>query len=455
MLVLETGSLFGGIFVPEDMRLATGGRAWISAMIEAEVSLSVAQARMGVIPEEAARGIRAAGLRLAGDLDPEELARSGRASGNPVPPLVVALTAAAPECASGYVHRGATSQDILDSAAMIVCRNALDLILTDLDRLAAGCADLARTHRDTVMAGRTLMQQALPVTFGLKAAGWLDAVVEATGRLRSLRREGLAAQLGGATGTLASLGDLGPETLREFSRELGLAEPTVPWHANRLRISETGGVLALVSGVAGKVARDIILLSQTEVREVSEAAGEGRGGSSTLPHKRNPVLSVAAVASARRAQTFASALLGAMDHEHERAAGAWHTEWENLSGALASTGGAVAGVREAVEGLEVYPDAMRANLDLTRGMLLSENLTTLAAEKLGRLEAHERVTRACKRVMESGRDLASEVLADPALGEALSGEDVRAALRPENYLGSAGVFVDRALQRYEKNSQER
>jgi 3-carboxy-cis,cis-muconate cycloisomerase len=302
------------------------------------------------------------------------------------------------------------------------------------------------------MAGRTLLQQALPTTFGLKAAGWLVAILEAKHRLLEVRSSKLAAQLGGAAGTLASLGGSGLPVLRGFARELDLAEPALPWHADRTRVAEVGAVLSLVAGVVGKIALDVILMAQTEVGEVAEPSGEGRGGSSTLPHKRNPVLSVTAAASVRRVQDLSRTLAGAMVGEHERAAGAWHSEWEALSDALALTGGAAAAMREATEGLEVNPEKMRNNLDETNGMLLAENVTTVAAERLGRQRAHDLVKAACHRALEEGKPLREELLEDAEIGRVLPEEEIDAALDPAGYLGSAGEFVARALSLYREET---
>lgn len=444
-------SLFGPIFVPDVFREVVGGRAWLQAMLDAERALAAAETRAGLIPAEAAEEI--AECCDADRFDPEEIGHGGRASGNPVPPLVKALTAAVSdvsEDAARHVHKGATSQDITDTAAMLVSRRALDLILADLDGVAAACARLADDYRSTVMVGRTLLQQALPITFGLKAAGWLVAVLEARRRLLTVRESGLAAQLGGAAGTLASLGPDGTRVLGEFARELDLAEPVVPWHAARLRVAELGSALALGAGVMHKLALDVILMAQTEVGEVAEPSGDGRGGSSTLPHKRNPVLAVTAAACAMRVQPLAQTLGAAMAQEHERAAGAWHSEWESLSDTLALTGGAAAAMREAMEGLQVYPDRMRANLDATDGLLLAEHVTTIAAERLGRLEAHELVKAASHRTFESGKPLREELLEEPVLREALSSDEIDAALDPARYLGSSEAFVDRALDFYRK-----
>jgi len=443
------GELFRPIFVTDEFMEAVSGRAWLRAMLDAEGALAIAQARAGLIPRQAAETIVS-----CCDADrsfPEEIGRKGRAQGNPVPPLVRALTEAVSrvsEDAASHVHKGATSQDIVDTAAMLVSRHALGLILTEVEGISAACARLADTHKDTMMPGRTLLQQALPTTFGLKVAGWLVSVLEARDRLFAVRESGLAVQLGGAAGTLASLGPAGTRVLGEFARELDLVEPVVPWHTDRFRIAEIGNALSLVAGVLGKISQDVILMAQTEVREVAEPAGEGRGGSSTLPHKRNPILSVTAVAGASRVSDFAHTLQAAIVGEHERAAGAWHSEWEALSDALALAGGTAAAVREVTEGLEVYPEKMLENLNATGGLLLAENVTTLAAKHLGRLEAHDLVEEASHRALEGGKPLREELLSEPRLGEVLSEEEIDAALDPAGYLGSAGEFVDRALKLY-------
>jgi 3-carboxy-cis,cis-muconate cycloisomerase len=418
-------------------------------MLEAEGALAVAQARAGLIPRQAAETI--VSCCDAGRFVPEEIGREGPAQGNPVPPLVRALTEAVSEIsedAAGHVHKGATSQDITDTAAMLVSRHALGLILAEVEGISAACARLADTYRDTIMPGRTLLQQALPTTFGKKAAGWLVSVLEAGTRLREMRQSRLAVQLGGAAGTLASLGPAGTKVLGEFARELELAEPVIPWHTDRVRISEIGSALSLVAGVLGKISQDVILMAQTEIGEVAEPAGEGRGGSSTLPHKQNPILSVTAVANARRVLDLSHTLQAAMVGEHERAAGAWHSEWETLSDALALAGGAAVAVREVTEGLEVYPEKMLENLDTTGGLLLAENVVTVAAQHLGRLEAHDLIEEASHRALESGKPLREELLSEPGLGEILSEEEIDAALDPAHYLGSAGEFVDRALKLY-------
>ena len=289
-------------------------------------------------------------------IDPAALGEAAVASGTPVVPLVAALRERVGAEHAEHVHHGATSQDIVDTAAMLVARRARALIVEELDAVARACAALAREHAATAMAGRTLLQQALPVTFGLKAAGWLDATLDARAGLLRTR---LDAQLGGAAGTLAALGDAGPAVAEDFARRLGLGAPALPWHTARGRVAELGAALAVAAGTMGKLGLDLVLLAQSEVAEVVA----GAGASSAMPHKRNPVGAVRARACALRVPPLAALLLGAMAQEHERAAGAWQAEWEPLGEALGLTGGAAAGAREALEDLEVRPDAMRAHLD--------------------------------------------------------------------------------------------
>jgi 3-carboxy-cis,cis-muconate cycloisomerase len=432
---LTSSDLFTPIFVPEAVGEAVSGRAWVQAMLDAEAALASAEARAGVIPSGAAEAISA--CCDAARFDVEALAREARDTGNPVVPLVRALTERVEGSASGYVHWGATSQDVLDTAAMLVARRALEPIAAELDGVAAICAALADRHRSTLMAGRTLMQQALPTSFGLKAAGWLLAVVKARRRLGGLL---LPVELGGAAGTLASLGDRGLAVLRAMAAELGLAEPELPWHSDRTAVAELGTALALTAGALEKIALDLVLMAQTEVGELAEASGDGRGGSSTMPHKHNPVGSTRARACARRVRAAAGLLLEAMAGEHERAAGAWHSEWGALGDALAFTGGAAAGVHEALEGLEVHPDRMRENLDRTAGLLLTERVTMTLAERIGRSEA--------KRIVE-GAIAGSGSLRERLLAtDQLTEEEVDRALDPRGYLGSADAFIDRALAAY-------
>ncbi|MBV9282413.1 MAG: 3-carboxy-cis,cis-muconate cycloisomerase [Chloroflexi bacterium] len=435
--------LFSPLYVPEELSEAVGDRAWVRAMLEAEAALAAAEASCGLIPHSAAEAIAA--CCSAERFDPEALLREARAVGNPAEPLVRALRRAVPADARDYVHVGATSQDIVDTAAMLVARRALIVIEADLAGIAAQLARLAEEHRSTLMAGRTLLQQALPITFGLKAAGWLAGVTRARAALRRVRREALAAQLGGAAGTLASLDAAGIAVLGEYARRLDLAEPALPWHTERTRMAEIAGALALTAGALDTIALDVVLLAQTEVGEVAEG-GQGRqGGSSTLPHKRNPVRAVMARACARQAQAQAGLLFGAMAQEQERAAGAWQAEWPALSGALAGTGGAARWLRESLAGLEVRPGRMRANLDATGGLILAERVVALLAGHLGREGAHDLLRAASRRAQEEGRGLDEVMRADETVRRWLSPAQVDEALAPGHYLGSARAFVDRAL----------
>ena len=447
------GGLFGPLATSPAAAAAVADRAWVQAMLDAEAALARAGARAGVVDPEHARTISATCARALADglVDVDAVGAAAVGPANPVPPLVAALTAAVPGDAAGAVHRGATSQDVLDTAAVLVARAGCDVVLADLDALADACATLADAHRDTVMAGRTLLQQALPTTFGAKAAGWLVGVLEAADGLRRVRDERLAAQLGGAAGTLASLGEAGPAVAEAFAAELGLREPVVPWHASRGRVAELAAALAVAAGAAGKVALDVVLLAQTEVAEVAEPAGAGRGGSSTLPHKRNPALSVAALASARRVAGLAGTLLGGMLQEHERAAGAWQAEWETLRDALALTAGTTSRVREVVAGLEVDRARMRAGLEATRGLLLAEAVSTALTDRLGRLAAHERVREASARAAATGGHLRHALLADDVVVAALGVDGVEAALDPARYLGATATLVDRALAAHRRH----
>jgi 3-carboxy-cis,cis-muconate cycloisomerase len=340
-------SLFDALFVPKPLRDAIGGGAWVQAMLDAEAALARAQAAAGVIPPEAAQ--RIVSCCDASGFDVEQIGEEGRRVANPAEPLVRRLREQAGD-ARDWVHYGATSQDVVDTAMMLVAQRARTLIMDDVDAVATACAKLADGHRSTVMAARTLLQQAVPTTFGLKAAGWLVGVGEARNRLAQVE---LAAQLGGAAGTLASLGDKGVEVMRLFAKEVGLAEPPLPWHANRVRVAELAAALELVAGACGKIAVDVTLLAQSEVGEVSAPAG----GSTAMAHKRNPATAVVAVAAARQVAPRID-LLG----ELERSAGAWQAEWATITAALGYAGGAAAATRETLDGLEVDAARMRANI---------------------------------------------------------------------------------------------
>jgi 3-carboxy-cis,cis-muconate cycloisomerase len=437
------GGLFDGVLTRGGVREAVGDLGWLQAMLDFEAALALAQARAGLIPAEDADAIARACHPDAFDV--AALGAAAADTGNPVVPLVRVLTAAVEGRAAGHVHRGATSQDTVDTAVMLVAHRALGPLLEDLTGAADAAAALADRHRATLMAGRTLLQHALPITFGLKAAGWMAGLDAAASRLAEVRRTRLAIQLGGAAGTLASLGADGPTVVRYVAEELGLAEPILPWHTERTRIAELAGALGAAAGASAKLARDVILLAQTEVAEVREGT-PGRGGSSTLPNKRNPIAAVSAVACAERAPGLVATLLASMGHEHERAAGPWHAEWLPLADLLRSTGSAVAWLRDCLDHLEVDAARMRANLDMTGGLLLAERVTTALAPTLGRLPAHELVERAARQAIGDRRRSLRDALLDiPEVTAHMSREEIEDALDPARYLGSANAFVDRAL----------
>ena len=447
--------LLSAVVVTDEMAEVTGDRAWLRALLDAEVALARAEADVGVIPASAAEAIAAA-ARVE-DFDPAALGRAARGGGNPVIPLVDALAAAAGDPASGWVHWGATSQDIMDSAQMLVAQRALLPIRSALLVLADACAFQAEAHRHTLMAGRTLLQQALPITFGLQAAGWLSGVTDADSQVE-MAAGSLAAELGGAAGTLASLGERGPEVADRFAFHLGLPEQTLPWHTARQRVAALAGALGTVAGTAAKISGDVALLMQTEVGEVFEPAGAGRGGSSTLPHKRNPVAAAAVATASRQGLALLPVLYGSLIAEHQRPVGPWQSEWEALSDLLALAGSAAAQTSETVAGLEVHPEAMAANLDRTRGLLMAERVSLALAGAadgsggglIGRPAAKAAVEAASRRVVASGRTLAEELADDELVAGALSPEQLAELLEPAGYLGSTQVWIDRALEAREK-----
>jgi 3-carboxy-cis,cis-muconate cycloisomerase len=429
---------FAPLFVPDEIAAAVSDQAWLVAMLDAERALVNAEAIAGVVPAHLAA--RIADRCSAGLYDVDDLSRAGRSAGNPVEPLVRAIRAGLGPEEAGFVHFGATSQDILDSAAMLVAKRALAPIAVWLGEARDLCAALARTHRATPIAGRTLLLQATPTTFGLKAAGWGTGLREARVLVEAVAARRLRAQLGGAVGSLAVLGENGPEVARLYARELDLAEPLAPWHTDRIGLIELGAALAAVAAACAKIAGDVVLLAQTEVAEAREGTG---GASSTMPHKRNPAVSTRTLACAARTRRDACALVGAEPHEHERAAGAWHAEWDALTGALEGAGGAAAGVRELLAGLEVDPARMRRNLDLTRGLVMAERVAYTAAARIGLGAAQRLVAEA------AGRTAAEDVTFRQALAESaglgLRLDEIDAALDPAAGLESAAALVDRVL----------
>ncbi|MFF0284954.1 3-carboxy-cis,cis-muconate cycloisomerase [Streptomyces sp. NPDC005262] len=440
---------------------ATGDAAYVRAMLDAEAALTRAQAALGLAPAAAAQAVTAAAAETA-RYDVRGLALRARSGGNPVIPLVADLTAAVAERdrqATAHVHRGATSQDILDTAAMLVAARALEPVLADLGRAAAALARLAAEHRDTPIAGRTLTQHAVPTTFGLKAAGWRSLVLDAHERLAAVRAA-LPAQLGGAAGTLAAFHafaeadgstadpdpgpDLGLRLLAGYAVETGLAEPRLPWHTLRTPVADLAGALAFTAGALGKLAADVLLLSRTEIGELGESSG---GGSSAMPHKANPVRATLIAAAARQVPALASVLYAGLAAEDERPAGAWHAEWQPLRQALRLVGAAAGDAAELAEGLRVHPNRMRDNLDASDGLIVSERLAAVLAALIGRGEARQALSRASRRAVEQGMELDESLRQEPGIAGALPQDRLRELTDPTQYAGSAGALVDRALRR--------
>jgi 3-carboxy-cis,cis-muconate cycloisomerase len=376
------------------------------------------------------------------------LYREAAVAGTPAIPLVRALTEQVAGDAHRFVHWGATSQDAIDTALMLQMREGLDLLAASPMNVCAGCAALAQQQRRTLMVGRTLLQQALPITFGLKAARWLALATRQVRALRQCRDRSLALQLGGAAGTLAALDDAGLRVAELLAEELRLPLPDLPWHAERDRVATIVAALGVTAGAMAKIAGDLALLAQTEVAEVAEAAAPGKGGSSAMPQKRNPVDAVGALAAARLAIGVTPVILSAMAHEHERAVGGWQTEWAAIPDLFRFTAGAVERVRSAVLGLQVDPDRMRVNLNRGGGMVMAESLTMALAPHVGRPEAQHLVQAACSRAQAAGGTLRQAALADPHIYAILSADDIDRALDPARYLGSADALIDRALEAY-------
>ena len=461
--------LFGGVF-------ARGGveaddAAWLQAMLDAEAGLARALERAGLAPAGAGEAVTAAAR--AGNFDPNELGGLAALTGNPVPGLARALARQVPQTAVSAVHRGATSQDIVDTAAMLLAKRAIDVIAADLARAADAAAGLATAHRDSIMIGRTLLQQAVPVTFGLVAAGWLTSLDEARAGLDAVSPR-LAVQFGGAAGTLASLGEAGQRVTALLAAELGLAAPVLPWHTDRLRIIDLGTALARVAAVLGKIARDVTLLAQSEVGEVSEGGGPAdaradqrgadqqapaasprRGGSSAMPHKRNPVASIAILGCTKQVPGLLATLAAASEQELQRAAGAWHAEWEPLTALLRLTGSASSWAADLLPGLVVDTSRMAANLAATKGLPLAEHVSSLLAGVLGGAQAHDLVAEAGARATSAGLPLRDVLLAVPKLEERLSSagitaEQIDSALEPSGYLGATDAFITAAIDAHEK-----
>ncbi|HVX77364.1 MAG TPA: 3-carboxy-cis,cis-muconate cycloisomerase [Bradyrhizobium sp.] len=428
------------------MRAICDDMAYLQRMLDFEAALARAQAATGVIPADAAGPIGSACRADAFDM--AALAEAATRSGNLAIPLVKALTAAVAKsspAAARYVHWGATSQDVIDTATMLTIRAAIDALSTDIDRAISGFARQAKQHRHTPVVGRTWLQHALPMPFGLKLAEYAAALNRSRVRLRRLRSEALALQFGGASGTLAALGDCGLVVAGQLARELDLPLPEAPWHTHRDRIAEAASVLAIVAGSCGKIARDVSLMMQTDVAEAFEPSGEGRGGSSTMPHKRNPVAAASALAAATMAPNLAATMFAAQVQDHERSAGPWHAEWPTLPALMLVTSGALAAIVDIAEGLEIDAARMRTNLAATHGLIMAEAVTFALAEQIGKSDAHHLVEAASKKAVAAKRDLRDVLAEDAKVTAHLDRNRLAELFEPMNYQGVSQALIDRLL----------
>jgi 3-carboxy-cis,cis-muconate cycloisomerase len=428
------------------MRAVCDDVACLQHMLDFEAALARAEAATGVIPASAAGPIEQA--CTAGSFDLAALAEAATRSGNLAIPLVKALTAGVARAdadAARYVHWGATSQDVIDTATMLTLRAGIEALLGDIDRAIAGFAGLAKQHRDTAVVARTWLQHALPMPFGLKLAEYAAALHRSRRRLRRLRSEGLALQFGGAAGTLAALGDRGMLVAERLAQELELPLPEAPWHTHRDRIAEAASVFAIVAGTCGKIARDVQLMMQTDVAEAFEPSGEGRGGSSTMPHKRNPVAAASALAAATMAPNLAATIFAAQVQDHERSAGPWHAEWPTLPMLLLVTSGALAATVDIAEGLEVDASRMRLNLDATHGLIMAEAVTFALAEKIGKSEAHHLVEAASKKAVAEKKHLRDVLAGDSKITAHLGADKLTQLFEPMAYQGVSQALIERLL----------
>jgi 3-carboxy-cis,cis-muconate cycloisomerase len=430
----------------EPMRSICADEAYLQAMLDVEAALARAEGALGIIPADAASIItRCCSATLYA---PETLGEAARKSGNLAIPLVKLLTAEvsrADKNAAGYVHWGATSQDIIDTATMLVAGAALSALLQDLDRAISGFGKQAAAHRQTRMVARTWLQHALPIPFGLKLAGYAAALERSRRQLQRLCSDALALQFGGAAGSLAALGDRGLEVAERMAADLNLPLPDAPWHSHRDRIADIASQLAILAGTCGKIARDVSLLMQTDVAEAFEPAEEGRGGSSTMPHKRNPVACATALAAATMAPSLAATILAAQVQDHERSAGPWHSEWPTLPTLFLVTSGGLAAIVDLAEGLEVDVAQMTANLDRTQGLIMAEAVTFALAQKIGKAAAHQLVETASREAIADKRHLKDVLAQDPAVGQHLSPAQLDELFSPGGYEGMAQSFIDRQL----------
>jgi 3-carboxy-cis,cis-muconate cycloisomerase len=440
--------IMGALFGSAEMRALFSDPIRLQRMLDVEAALARVEARLGIVPKDAAEAITRAAK--AENLNVEELGASTRNVGYPVVALVKQLGKAAGGEAPRYVHWGATTQDILDTALVLQIRDGLKLVRADVVAIAKALVARARRHRNDLMAGRTHLQHALPVTFGYKCAAWAAPLLDDLARLDAAAARVARVQFGGAVGTLASLGEQGRAVATGLATELGLAAPDCPWHVNRDALAEVVSVLAIVCGNVAKFATDIILLMQTEIAEVFEPHQAGRGGSSTMPQKRNPIASEYVLAAARGAQALVPLMLTAMAQDHERATGPWQSEQLALPQIFVLTSGALLHARAMAEGMTVDTKRMRQNLDSTHGLIMAEAIMMALGKTIGRQAAHDAVEHAASVAIETKRDLADVLKDDPKVKPHLDEAAIRKLADPATYVGEAGAIVDRLAARAEK-----
>jgi 3-carboxy-cis,cis-muconate cycloisomerase len=440
----DVGSgIFRDVFFTASMRAIFADENRIRKYLDIEAALALVQARLGIIPQEAAEEIRR--HCVVDQFDFAKLKADTERIGYPVLPAVQQLVTLCRDGLGEWCHWGATTQDITDTATVLQIREALALLEADIVAIADALAGLAKRYRDTPMAGRSNLQQAVPITFGYKAATCLAAFERHRARLAELRPRVLVGEFGGAAGTLSSLGGRGLEVQAALMQELGLGQPEIAWHTQRDRIAETGSFLGLVTGSCAKIAFDVKLMMQTEVEEVFEPFHQGRGSSSTMPQKRNPISSVYITATAALVRQHAAALLDAMVEDHERSTGPWEIEWIAVPEIFGLAAGCLAQTRALVSGLKVDEKKMRANLDLTRGLIVSEAVMMGLGPHIGRQNAHDLVYDICREVVATGRPLVDLLAANKEIARHLDRAALERLCDPANYLGEAGAMVDRVL----------
>ena len=439
-------SLFEFLFYNKEVNKLFSAEAYLSAMLRFEAALAQAQAEEGMIPKTAADSITS--CCNLDHIDIPSLIPAIGLAGNPNIPLVKQLTAAVkqldPEAAK-YVHLGATSQDVIDTALMVQLKAALILVQKDLEQLLNQLHQLAETHRHSIMAGRSFLQHARPITFGNKVATWMDGLIRSAQRIEQVLQHNLVLQFGGAVGTLAGFGEKALPVASSLAQNLDLALPPIPWHTQRDRIVEVASTLGILTGNLGKMAKDISLLMQTEVAEVFEPSGAGKGGSSAMPHKRNPVGCVAILAAAQRSPALLSTLFQSLPQDHERATGLWHAEWLPLVELCKITAGALQQALHMTNGLEVDTQRMLRNLELTNGLIYAENLSLALAEKMGKAAAHEHIEGLCKQVAQTHTHLKILATADPIVSKYLNSSDIDQLFDPANSLGDCDRLIDAVL----------